>query len=125
MTRILVSASDPSAAAETAEYAMQVADALNAVVVALHVIRPGRARDAGELTMAYFEKAAEENGISLETHVLEGLPRGTIVEFAEANEVDLIVMGASNGNTAEQWICADVRNHTTVPVLVIPNQIID
>jgi nucleotide-binding universal stress UspA family protein len=121
----MIPTSGPSAAAETADYAMQVADALDAEVVVLHVLRPGKARESGELTMSYFEEAAQQNEVNVETHIVEGLLIGTIIDFAEENDVDLIVMGASNGNIVDKWVSSDVRENTTIPVLIIPYQMFD
>ena len=125
MTRILVPTSGPSAAAETADYAMQIADSLNATVVVLHVVRPGKTREAGELTMEYFAEAGENNEVNVVTHFAEGALLDTIIDFAEENDIDLIVMGASQGTIVDKWISSDVRDNTSIPVLVIPYQIFD
>ena len=125
MTRILVPTSGPSAAAETADYAMQIADSLNATVVVLHVVRSGKTREAGELTMEYFAEAGENNEVNVVTHFAEGALLDTIIDFAEENDIDLIVMGASQGTIVDKWISSDVRDNTSIPVLVIPYQIFD
>ena len=125
MTRILVPTSGPSAAAETADYAMQIADSLNATVVVLHVVRSGKTREGGELTMEYFAEAGENNEVNVVTHFAEGALLDTIIDFAEENDIDLIVMGASQGTIVDKWISSDVRDNTSIPVLVIPYQIFD
>ena len=125
MTRILVPTSGPSAAAETADYAMQIADSLNATAVVLHVVRSGKTREAGELTMEYFAEAGENNEVNVVTHFAEGALLDTIIDFAEENDIDLIVMGASQGTIVDKWISSDVRDNTSIPVLVIPYQIFD
>ncbi len=125
MTRILIPTTGPSAAAETADYALQIAESLDAHLIVLHVMRPGHNREAGELTLSYFVEAAENYGTEVETHFAEGVLLDQIVDFAENNGVDLIVMGASQGTIVDKWISSDVRDNTSIPVLVIPYQIFD
>ncbi|NIO42682.1 MAG: universal stress protein, partial [Burkholderiales bacterium] len=60
-----------------------------------------------------------------ECHSREGAVLDQIIEFAEQNEIDLIVMGASRGAIVDLWISSDVRDNTTIPVLMIPYQMVD
>ncbi len=123
MVRILVPTAGPAAAAETADYVMQVSKSIDAKVLVLHVVRSGGARESGELCMETMTTAAKANSVEVECHFREGAVISQIVDFAEENEVDLIVMGASNGRIFESWVSSDVRQNTTIPVLVIPYQI--
>lgn len=102
---------------------MQVAASLDAEVVAMHVIKPGKAKEAGELSLEYFRKAGSAYDVDVECHFREGAVIHQIVYFAEENEVDLIVMGASSGRVLDQWLVSDIRENTEIPVLVIPYQI--
>jgi nucleotide-binding universal stress UspA family protein len=45
-----------------------------------------------------------------------------IIEYANENKIDLIVMGASQGKVVSQWISADVMGRTAPPVVVVPHQ---
>lgn len=123
MTKILVPTAGPTAAAEIADYTTQIADSLDAHLVVLHVLRIGQSREAGELTLSYFVDAAKNYDVKVETHMVEGAMLNRIIDFAEDNEIDLIVMGASHGSIVDEWISSDVRENTSVPVLVIPYQI--
>lgn len=125
MTKILVPTAGCTAAAETADYVMQVARAINADVVVLHVIKSGGSKEAGELYLEYFANAGEENDVHVECHFQEGAVAHAIADFAEENEVDLIVMGASQGRVVDQWLSSDVRESTSIPVLIIPFQIFE
>ena len=125
MTKILVPTSGCAAARETADYVMQVARAISADVVTLHIIKTGGSKEAGELSLEYFANAAEENDVHVECQIRAGAVIQNIVDFAEENEVDLIVMGASQGRIIDQWLSSDVRSNTAIPVLVIPFQIFD
>ena len=123
MLKILVPTSGQAAAEDTADYAMQVASALNADILALHVIKPGNSKEAGELSLQYFTNAGRTYDVDVETEFREGSVIKQIVGYAAEREVDLIVMGASHGRVLDQWLVSDVRDNTEVPVLVIPYQI--
>lgn len=125
MTRILVPTAGQATAAGVAEYTMQIARSIDAEIVALHVVRPGMSREAGELSLEYFAKAGTKADVPVECHFREGGVLHQIVDFAEENRIDLIVMGASNGRIVDQWISSDVRESTTIPVLVIPFQVFE
>ncbi len=121
--KLLVPTSGAASASETAEYVMQIAQAINAELLVLHVIKRGHASEAGELPLETFQIAGTQAGINVKCHLREGAVIGEIIDFAEENEIDLIVMGASNGAIVEQWISSDVCGNTRIPVLVIPYQI--
>lgn len=123
MLKILVPTAGQAAAEDTADYAMQVARALNADILALHVIKRGNAKEAGELSLQYFTDAGKTYAVDVETEFREGAVIKEIVGFAAEREVDLIMMGASHGSVLDQWLASDVRENTEVPVLVIPYQI--
>lgn len=122
--KILIPTAGVAAATETAEYVMSVASALDAEVVVLHVVRPGKSRESGELCLEVFEQAGKENAVSLSGQIVEGSIAQQIVDYAEENTIDLIVMGASNGTVVDNWMSSDVSSMTAIPVLVIPYQII-
>ena len=125
MLTILVPTAGQTTARDTAGYVMQVAKSLNARVLVIHVIEPGMSTEPGELSLEYFSKAGEENGIEVECCFRTGVVTEQIADFAEANKVNLIVMGASDGRIARDWISADVSRSTTIPVVVIPHQMFD
>ena len=125
MAKILVPTSGCATAAETAGYVMLVAKAIGADVLVLHVIKPGGSKEAGELSLQYFADAGEENDVHVECQFREGAVIHSIVDFAEENDVDLIVMGASQGRVVDQWLSSDIRDSTSIPVLIIPFQIFD
>jgi len=121
--KMLVPTSGAASARETADYVMQVAHAMNAELLVLHVIKPGHASEAGELSLETFQIAAADAGIKVDGHLREGAVINQIIAFAEESEVDLIVMGASDGAIVDQWISSDVCGNTNIPVLVIPYQV--
>ena len=114
--RILVTVDGSDASVKAVELACELAAAMRAELVALHVIRdlplPPELREmvaAGEITESRQEilensariildrvkAAAQESGVEKVRTVIEnGDPGGTIVSYATDNGVDLIVMGS-------------------------------
>jgi nucleotide-binding universal stress UspA family protein len=43
-----------------------------------------------------------------------------ISEVAESENVDLIIMGASEGRIVEKWIAVDIIEKSKVPIVIIP-----
>ncbi|WP_406660044.1 universal stress protein [Methanolobus sp. ZRKC3] len=68
-------------------------------------------------------KMAEEEGIENETIVLEGHPSHEIIEFAENNDIDLIVMGTLGKSGLDRFLLGSVAEkvlrNSKVPVLVV------
>ena len=122
--RILIPTAGIAAATETAEYIIQIAQAIEAKLYVLHVVRPGKSHEAAELCIEVFRETAKELDIEVEGIIVEGSIASQIVDFAEENNIDLIVMGASNGIVVDNWMSYDVCGMTAIPVLVIPYQII-
>jgi nucleotide-binding universal stress UspA family protein len=44
----------------------------------------------------------------------------TIIEIAKFEEVNLIVMGATEGRNVAAWIIDKIKNQTDIPVVIIP-----
>lgn len=95
-----------------AEHGIELAAALDATVHGLYVIDlPGAPRalglrddedemreeyrDYGEEMLANLREIAEGHGVAYETHFRTGAPSEEIVEFAEENDMDAIVLGSA------------------------------
>lgn len=125
---------DGSVGAEAAiDHALHLADQNDATVHAVHVVA---VTDYGDLTEVDEDEekrafdvldpvleAVEEAGIEVVEEVLEGTPNERLVEYADHEDVDMIVMGTHGksgvsrvllGSTAEKV----VRN-SPVPVLTV------
>jgi len=72
-----------------------------------------------------FEDAASEADVGVQTHLVEGDVVESILNFAEEEKVDLIVMGATAEPTLKKWIkgnvLIEVMERATVPVTIIPS----
>lgn len=125
MKRILVPTSSLASAYEAAEYVMQVASILDAEVHVLHVF-PDKENvwDCSDL-FQMFELACEENGVRIIKAIATGSIAKEINRYTENNQINLVLMGASNGQVVEEWTSHEVLGHSGVPVLVMPYQIFD
>ncbi len=125
MRKILVPTANAASAYETAEYVMAIAKALDAELHVLHVMRDESEIETAEASLKVFELASEEPGVRVKGSLRVGNVVHEIVDYAEKNEIDLVVMGASNGEVVERWLSYDVLGRSAVPVLVMPFQIFE
>ncbi|WMW24084.1 universal stress protein [Methanolobus sediminis] len=69
------------------------------------------------------EELAKKEGVTVETVVLEGHPSHEIIEFADNNNIDLIVMGTLGKSGFDRFLLGSVAEKVTrnskVPVLVV------
>ncbi|TQD26649.1 universal stress protein [Methanolobus vulcani] len=69
------------------------------------------------------EELAKKEGITFESVVLEGNPSHEIIEFADNNNIDLIVMGTLGKTGIDRFLLGSVAEKVTrnskVPVLVV------
>lgn len=77
----------------------------------------------------YMNRAAEryrEEGLSIETVIMEGTPARSIVDFAEAQEIDLIVMTTHGRTGLKRWVYGSVTEKvmrsTNAAMLIIRSQ---
>ena len=74
-------------------------------------------------TIAYVEEAGREANIEIEPVILEGNPVNEIVDFAEKNDIDLIVMGTHGKTGIQKFLIGSVSEnvvrHSERAVLVV------
>ena len=121
--KILVPTSGVTPAQQSAQFVMEIAAAIDAEVLAVHVVRPEHAAESGELCLEIMEEVAKEHGIAIQCLLRQGLVVDKLIEVAEEHDVNLIVMGASEGFVVERWLSSEIRGCTKVPVVVIPYQV--
>jgi nucleotide-binding universal stress UspA family protein len=77
----------------------------------------------GSAVVAAAVDAAREHGVPVEGHVLKGVPAETIVEYADANGVDLVVMATHGRSGLARGLFGSVTEgvirRSTVPVLTV------
>jgi nucleotide-binding universal stress UspA family protein len=80
-------------------------------------------RQEGSDAILYAKKVADGMKINYEGLVVEGDPASTILEFAEQNKIDLLVMGTLGKGGLERFLLGSVTDkvvkHSKTSVLVV------
>jgi nucleotide-binding universal stress UspA family protein len=104
----------------TADYVINIAKRLNAQLVVLRVFAESETEAAGEQSLSLFI----ENGKKEEVPVNGILRRGDIgliiIEVAEQESADLIILGVNHGEIVAEWLNAQAMGKSDIPVLIIP-----
>ena len=119
--RILIPTAGEEAAAEIAEYVMEVAKRMAADVTVLHILRDGETVEDGIQSGLVFSNAASDFGVKVSLRTDSGDVVKSILKIANEEQTDLILMGASRGSLVENWLSANVMGQGNVPVLVVPH----
>ncbi len=142
-TNIMVATDGSELARKAVDSAIKLAQLNQAKLYAVNVISPGETkvtqhdpRDAewekhmqdhlmeqGRRATKYVETAGKIVNVVVEPVVLEGNPASEIVNFAEKNDVELIVMGTLGKTGVQRFLLGSVAEnvvrHSKVPVLVV------
>lgn len=122
-------------------YGIKLAKLSRATVYALHVIdtyslsqswTAGREtmyevlRKDGQKATLKVKECGEVSGVEVKEVLLEGHPSNEIINFAENNDIDLIVMGTLGKTGLDRFLMGSVAENvirnSKVPVLVVRNQ---
>ena len=117
--KLLVPTAGPVPAKEKAEYISKLAHSLEAELIVLHIAQDNN-KKPGKEAFKIFENQCNKENIKLTTLIEEGEVVPTISKVADAENVDLIVMGASEGRVIAKWLAADVMERSKVPMVIIP-----
>lgn len=134
----IVVPTDGSSTAETAgESALRLAQRLGAAVTVVHVREEGRfpedpdsetidsLHQLGEELVERIAQRATEYGVQVTTDILvpSDTVHGTIVNYAERNDFDLIVMGTKGRTGMDRYLLGSVTERTlrtsSIPVLTV------
>jgi nucleotide-binding universal stress UspA family protein len=117
------------------DLAIEIAKLSEAKLYAVYVIELGgyhsknHPRAEGWEATTYVENTGRATNIEVESVILEGSPANEIIDFAERNDIDLIVMG-THGKTGIQKILIgsvseNVVQHSEKAVLVVRGEFAD
>jgi len=120
--KILVTTAGPVPAKNKAEYIVDIAKRLGADVIALHIMK-GEDPMQGQKALTIFSEARRKAHVNVARVLERGDIVPTIIECAEEETVDLIIMGASEGKVVAEWVSAGVMEKTKIPVVVIPHEL--
>jgi nucleotide-binding universal stress UspA family protein len=83
----------------------------------------------GEKATAYVENVGKAANIDVESVILEGNPTNEIIDFAENNDIDLIVMGTHEKTELQRFLVGSVAEnvirHSRKAVLIIKGESAD
>src|SRR5699024_12612610 len=72
------------------------------------------------------EEIVSRSGVSYETTVLNGEPRHMLVDYANRNEVDLVVIGSRGLNVLQEMVLGSVSHkvakRANCPVLIVKEE---
>ena len=117
--KLLVPTAGPEPARENAEYIALLACSLEAEMIVLHITQNNN-EQPGKDAFKIFENQCNKNNIKISTIIEKGEVVPAISKVADSEDVDLIVMGASEGMVVAKWLASDVLDKTKVPVVIIP-----
>lgn len=117
--RILVPTAGPTPARRNADYIINLAKKLGADVAVVHILDLGE-YDDGRQALDIFDEVGKTAGVHVDTYIKEGNVIPTIVDLATDLDVDLIVMGASEGRIVAEWIVTSVLERVDIPIVIIP-----
>ena len=117
--KILVPTAGPEPAREKAEYISKLACSLEAELIILHIAQNNN-EEPGKEAFKIFENQCNKENIKLKTIIESGKVIPTISKVADSEDVDLIVMGASEGRVVAEWLATDVMERSKVPIVIIP-----
>ena len=117
--KLLIPTAGPVPAKERAEYVSRLACSLEAEMIVLHIVQEDK-KELGNEAFKIFEKQCKKDNIKIKTITEKGKVVPIITKIAEAEDVDLIVMGASAGLVVAKWMAADVLERSKVPIVIIP-----
>jgi nucleotide-binding universal stress UspA family protein len=120
------------------EYGIKFAKFSGATVYALHVVDTSSLsqswtagwetmyellRNEGQRAISNVKEYGEASGVDVKEVLLEGHPSSEIIDFAENNNIDLIVMGTLGKTGLDRFLLGSVAEkvvrNSKVPVLVV------
>jgi nucleotide-binding universal stress UspA family protein len=104
----------------TVSYVITIAKRLNAQLVVLRILTENETEAAGEQSLNLFIENGKEEKVPVNGILRRGDIAVIIIEVAEENSVDLIILGASHGEIVAEWMNAGAMEKTDIPVLIIP-----
>lgn len=98
---------------------VRIAKKFDASIVVVHIRDQGETRE-GDVALEIFSKIADEEGVRYKLVPAVGEISSTIIGQAKFHEVDLIIMGATEGRGVASWIVDRIMSNLDVPVLILP-----
>lgn len=117
--KLLVTAAGPKPAQDKAGYVVNFAKKIGADIIALYISSQAGDTEA-EATLDIFSDAGQAAGVNVTRKQKQGDVISSIIQAAKEESADLIIMGASPGNDAGNWLSTRVMEKAATPVIVFP-----
>jgi nucleotide-binding universal stress UspA family protein len=117
--KIMVTTSGAVPALENAEYILNIVKKLHAEALIVHIRDKGESRE-GDLALDIFDRISKEVDVRIRLKPAIGEVSQTIIEIAKFEDIDLIIMGATEGRNVATWIIDKIIKKTDIPVVIIP-----
>jgi nucleotide-binding universal stress UspA family protein len=118
--KILVPTAGPVPAKEKADYVVSIAKRIGAELKVLHILKEGEETKKGEEALNLFSEAGQKKQVNVSKILKKGDMVSAIINSAEVESADLIIMGASPRKIVAEWVSAEVMSKTAIPVVVVP-----
>jgi nucleotide-binding universal stress UspA family protein len=138
ISRVLVAIDGSDSSMNAADNAISICKKYNAELYAVHIIHTDvdllgphetselmvKMRDEGERYLNKVEIKANENNLQIKTEIISSTNiSGGILEYAEENIIDLIVVGTRGGSGFKKLLLGSVASHLVTyaycPVFVV------
>ena len=104
----------------TADYVTHIAKRLNAQLVVLRILSEKETEVEGEQSLRLFVENGKREKVPVNIILSCGDIVSVIIETAQEESVDLIILGVSRGEIVAEWMNAGAMEKTDIPVLLIP-----
>ena len=101
-------------------YVIHIAKRLKAQLVVLRVLSEKETKEAGEQSLSLFIENGKAEKVPVNRILRRGHIAPVIIEVAEDQSADLIILGISHGEIVAEWMNAKAMEKTDIPVLLIP-----
>ena len=117
--KILVPTSGPEPAKKSGKKIMKLAKKFDAELVIVHIRDQGESRE-GDMALDIFDKLCIEYNVKHKLVPAIGEISSTIIGQAKFHEVDIIILGATEGRGVANWVMDRIMSNINIPVLILP-----
>jgi len=102
------------------DYVIDIAKRLNAQLVVLRILSEKETEVEGEQSLRLFVENGKREKVPVNIILRRGDIVSVIIETAQEESVDLIILGVSRGEIVAEWMNAGAMERADIPVLFIP-----
>jgi nucleotide-binding universal stress UspA family protein len=104
----------------TVDYVTDIAKRLRAQLVVLRILSKKETEEEGEQSLRLFVESSKEAKVPVNGILRRGDIASVIIETAQEESVDLLILGVSRGEIVAEWMNAGAMERSDIPVLLIP-----